>query len=204
MTTTNNVPSGSNGAASGEPEIEKKDTVSYDTHRKLLDEKKRLQADRDELARKIKEQEDLKAQLQKEELEKQGNFQKLLDSERAEHGKTKEELDSIRSGLEEARKRNAVMKFIAGTIPPEAASAMLNVEGVALNADGSINDDTAKVVAQEFEKRHPYLVIKRQGSGMPNEAANGGAKKLSYKEWCALPSSKEMQKRYNDVDWSTA
>lgn len=204
MTTENN-PSGDAGDASGETD-KNKDTVSYQTHRKLLDEKKRVQEENRALAEKLTALDQEKARQAKEELERQGNFQKLLEQERAEKKKLEDEHKGLLDGLNSARKRSAVLRHINGKVPESVVQKMLDVDGVALAEDGSVVEDTAKLVAQEFERNHPYLVQRdKNGGGLPGGAAShGGTSKISYQDWCALPSSKEQKEKYHLVDWSTA
>lgn len=208
--TTDNRSSGANGGASGDDENtndNKKDTVSYDTHRRLLDEKKKMQAKAEELESKLRAFEEEKSKKEREELEKQGNYQKLLEQERAEKARIENEHKQLVDTIHTARKRSAVLRNIAGKVPDPVVEALLKVDGVALKEDGTVDEDTAKLVAQEFEQNFHYVIQRdKTNGGLPNGAAPGGApgKKMTYKEWCALPNSKEMQKHYNDVDWTTA
>lgn len=208
--TTEQGSSGTNGKASGDPEKnpeDKKDTVSYDTHRRLLDEKKKMQAERDELAAKLRQREEAEAEAQRKKDEEQGNFKKLLETERAEKKRIEEEHNSLMANLQAARKKAAVLRHISGSVPDKIADALLKVDGVALNEDGSVDEDTAKIVAQEFEKDFHYVIQRdRKNAGLPNSASpgGGGGRKMTYEEWKALPTSAEMRKNYNNVDWSTA
>jgi hypothetical protein len=204
---TNENPGGENGNAGSESDQnQKKDIVSYETHRKLLDEKKRVQEEKRNLEEKLRGYEEDKAKREKEELEKQGNFQKLLEQERAERQKLETEHSGLVESIYAARKRSAVLKHISGKVPDEVVDVLLNVSGVAMNEDGTIVEDTAKMVAQEFEKKHPYLVLRdKQNGGLPSGAASpNGSSKITHAEWMALGDSKKMKERFKDVDWSTA
>lgn len=191
----------------GDKTDNKKDTVSYETHRRLLDEKKKAQAKAEELESRIRAFEEEKSKKEREELEKQGNYQKLLEQERQEKARIEGEHKQLVESIHTARKRAAVLRNIVGKVPEPVVDALLKVDGVALKEDGTVDEDTAKLVAQEFEQNFHYVIQRdKTNGGLPNGAAPGGApgKKMTYKEWCALPNSKEMQKHYNDVDWTTA
>jgi len=192
---------GANGGAD-----DKNQTVSYDTHRRLLAEKKevserlkKLEEERESL---LKEKEDK----EKAELERKGEIQKLLELERERAKKAEDRLNSIQSDLENAKKRNAVLKHIAGTVP-EPARDWIKVDGISLKEDGSVDDESAKLVAQQFEQNFSFAVLKQNtNGGLPNDAAKGGASgggKLTVSQWKALKSSKEMKARMADVDWNT-
>ena len=206
--TTSNDPSGANdgagGAGDNQDDKQKKDTVSYDTHRKLLDEKKKVASERDALQAKLKEIEDKRTADEAKALEEQGNFKKLHEQEKTRAEKAEKERDAILENIREAQKRQAILRHVSGTVPENVREKLIDVSEVALNEDGSVNEDSAKLAAQEFEKAYPYLVDKGKGGDLPNEAAKGGAKtKLSYAEWQALPTAAEMKKRWKDVDLST-
>jgi hypothetical protein len=207
MTTTTAGASGADDQlASGDDQNKQKDTVRYETHLKLLDEKKRVQAENARLAaelEKVQKEREVKA---KEELEQQGNYKKLLEQEREQLKKVQDDHNSLLGNIMDARKRTAVLRHISGKVPDEVVSKLLSVDGVATNEDGSINEDTAKLVAQDFEKTFPYAVLRDARAGnLPNGAASGGGKgdKITYQEWLSLKDAKEMKKRHGDVDWST-
>ncbi len=204
---TQNDPSGVNDPAAsgaGDPE-KKKDVVQYDTHLKVLNEKKLQQERAAKLEEELKALKQEKEAKEKEELEQQGNWKKLLEQERERAKELESKHNSLLGSIQEARKRSAVLRFVNGTVPEEVVGTLLSVEGVALNEDGTVNEDTAKVVAQEFERKFPYVVLRNNKNGtLPSDAAHTGAgTKLTYQEWLKLPA-KEMNKRYGEVDWTTA
>lgn len=196
-------PAGSNSLAGGEGSNQPKDTVTYETHRKLLDEKKRVQAEKEELANKLAAFEADKAKAQKEELERQGNYKKLLEQKEEENKKIKEEHDSLITTLQNAKKRQAVLRHIQGSVPADIVDKVLDTTGVSVDEAGEIDDATAKVVAQEFAQKYHYLIQNgKPNGGMPNGAPSPGGNKLSYSEWLKLPS-KDMKKRMHEIDPST-
>lgn len=193
---TTNDPSGVNPSASGANDQKKEDVVAYETHRKLLAEKKKLQEEFETLKAKESERE-------KQELEKQGNYQKLLEQERAEKAKLSKELEEWQTTLANAKKRQAVLRHIAGQVP-EPAREWIKVDGVAIKDDGSVDEDTAKLVAQQFEQQFAFAVQRdKQNGGLPMDAAKGGAAKLTVSQWRQLPTSKEMKEKLAQVDWNT-
>jgi hypothetical protein len=206
MTTQNPGSGGANDPASGEGDP-KKDTVAYDTHRKLLEEKKRVQEEKRALEEKLQSLEAQKEAEERAKLEEQGNFKKLLEAERAEKKRLEEEHTGLKSTIINAQKQNAVLRFINGRVPTKYVDALLDVKGVAVNADGTVDLETAKLVAQEFEKEHGQLIDRdKQNGGLPSNSNLGGnpsTGKITYEQWQALPAA-EMKKRIGEVDWSTA
>lgn len=193
---TTSSSSGASAESGGQSDQDKKDTVAYETHKKLLAEKKKVQEELEALKAKDAERE-------RKELEQQGNWKKLLEQTQSEKSKVEKELSTLYGELENAKKRNAVLKFVSGMVP-DPAKEWIKVDGVALNEDGTVNLDTAKLVAQEFEKNFSFAVLKdKANGGLPADAARGGAQKLTVSQWKALPSSKEMREKQSLVDWDT-
>lgn len=205
--TTENLPSGETANVSDDGnKTNENDVVRYDTHRKLLEEKKRVQEKARLLEEKVAAYESERERLAREELEKQGNYQKLLEQERLEKQKIEAEHRSLVESLHAARKIASVKKYIQGTVYDDVLHKMVSTDGIAINEDGSVDENTAKLVAQQFEKTYPGLVMRDQrNGGLPNEAAKGNSgTKLTYQEWKNLGSAAEMRTRQKDVDWSTA
>lgn len=205
METTQNKPI-SDGTTSGGANggTNDKDVVSYETHRRLLSEKKevserlkQLELERETLLKEKEEKE-------KAELEKKGEIQKLLELEREQKRKAEEKLNAIQRDLENAKKRSAVLKHISGQVP-EPAREWIKTDGITLKDDGTVDEDSAKLVAQQFEQQFSFAVLKSTpNGGMPNDAAKGGTGqgKLTPTQWKNLKSSKEMKARMADVDWT--
>lgn len=198
------IPGGNNGGTGGSPDDKpKKDVVSYETHTKLLDEKKSLKARNEELANKLAEFERSKEETERKKLEEQGEYKKLLEAER----KQKEELASRLTGIEttmiEHAKRSAVLKNIKGSVM-EKYQSFIDVSKVAYDPEtGEVDATTAKMVADEFQKEHKVLISSSTIPGMPpQDAPKGGDTKMTPAQWRALKSSKEMKEKFKDVDWS--
>lgn len=202
--TTNTTTDGNAGG--GDDGGEGKGTVSYDSHRKLLGEKKTEQE------RRIKAEQELEALRKKEadrekaELEKQGNFKSLLEIKQKELDESNAKLERITGEITDVRKKKAILKHIAGVVP-EGAHKLLPLDMIDLDAEGKPTEQSAKAAAQVFTKEHSYAIQKDVdgGGGLPNDEAKGGGagKKITYAQWQKL-SAAEMKKQYNNVDWSTA
>lgn len=200
MSTEQSSSSGTNDqAASGTDEKQTpiKDTVSYETHKKLLAEKK-------EASEKARQLEAKLAEIEKAKLEETGNYKKLFESAEAKAKEKEAELEGVLSMLKTAQKRNAVIKHLSGKIPEVVAEKILDVSGVVIDESGEVDDNTAKLVAQKFQADYGYLIQSgKQNGGLPSDAAGGPVTKLTYEDWKKLPA-KEMAKRWKEVDPSTS
>lgn len=198
------VPGGNKPNAGGEGDDKpKKDVVSYETHTKLLDEKKSLKAKLEEAQKQLDEINRSKEESEKKKLEEQGEYKKLLEAER----KQKEELSARLTGIEttmiDHAKRSAVLKNIKGTVM-EKYQSFIDVSKVAYDPEtGEVDATTAKMVADDFQKEHKVLISSSNVPGMPpQDAPKGGSSKMTPAQWRALKTSKEMKEKFKDVDWS--
>lgn len=201
MTTDLKRPGGTDGDPGGEPENkpdnknESKDTVSYETHQKLLKEKKAL-ADRVaaiEAETKTREETEL--------AEKQ-EFKKLYESAKTEADDWKGKYSSLNEGVNDTVKRHAFMKKISGEIS-EDYWGLIDLSQIAMDPETrKIDDASVARYVKEFEKKHSKLIDRPTKGKLPNDAPMGGSTSLSYAEWLKLPLA-EQQKRAKDLDKST-
>lgn len=163
-------------------------SVSYETHRRLLDEKKKLQARADELEAKAKERElaDITAK---------GDTQKLLDLARKEAAENKAALSALQEREVQAKKLSAIVRGMGASVDEKWYGVISqHIDDVVLNADThEIEAMSVTSVVENLKKNWPEM-LKKPVAGMPNGAPQGnGATTISYGEWKKLPL-KEMKK----------
>lgn len=201
-----NPPAGGGGGADpADPANNPKDDdkrVSHETHLRLLSEKKKEQEKREAAEAELEKLRKEKAEREQKELEAQGKFKELAEQKEKELEKERAEKQALIDDLNTARKRQALLRNISGTVPANAHN-LLPLDQVKLGADGKVDEASAKAAAQAFEKDFSFAVLKdTRGGGLPSDAPGGGQKKLTVAEWEALPAA-EMKKRAGEVDWST-
>lgn len=156
----------------------KVDQVSYDTHRKLLGEKKKLQADF----------EAAKAELDKKsqsEMEQKGEEKKLIDSLRKQLAEeSKKNLDV---------KTNYTMKSLEASLAAEGARQgcqdndvlikLIDMNTVEINDDFTVNAEDLQRAVAEVAKKKAYLFQKKVAGvrdvipAVDKAALNGNTKK---------------------------
>lgn len=187
MTLPIETPVESSPSPVGEGEAIKKDYVALETHRKLLDEKKKIQARLEEFEAAKKQQEELDAK-------KRGDFEAILKAREEELQKERERRSQLEASFVRAEKIDAVIDALGGTIDPKWIR-LIDVSKVVINPDtGEVDKMTVANVAESLKKEWPEMF--RVPSKLPSEAPQGlqgGAGKISRKEWSKL-SSKEMLK----------
>jgi small-conductance mechanosensitive channel len=199
MTTTNQNPSGENDSSSGADETTEK-SVSFDTHRKLLGEKKTVQEKARALEAELEKLRQEKADAEKKKLEEEGRWKELAEAKDKELEQERQKNQAILNDLNDARKKTALLKAINGQVPANFHQ-LLPLDQVKVGEDGRVDEASVKAAAQLFEKEYHLAIIRDGVKTPPSDPARGGGKKLTKAEWEALPV-KEMKARASEVDWS--
>jgi hypothetical protein len=190
--TTNSNSSENGGGDSG-------GQVSYETHRKLLAEKKR----RDEelaLAREMIAKHEREAKEREEsELRQKEDYKKLLELREKELTDARAEAEAHRRRMAEAQKIDAFLKAVNGTVPDRYWNLIDTDQIVIDPTTGKVDQISVTKAAEAFRANFPEVVMTKGGSlGMPQGAPRGGSGSISYEEWLQLPVA-EMKKRMKDV-----
>lgn len=165
-----------------------KDSVSYETHRKLLDEKKKVQARAEELEAKFKERElsDLTAK---------GETSKLLELARKEASEYKAKVEAQSLREVQAKKLSAIIRGMGTSIDEKWYGVIgQHIDEIVYDSEAEeIQQMSVTSVVENLKKTWPEMLKKAQ-AGMPNAAPQGnGALTILESEWKKL-TSKEMRK----------
>jgi hypothetical protein len=188
MTTDTDSPAGNPGGDdSANPPTPSKDSVSYETHRKLLDEKKKIQAKLDQV------ETDRKA-AEEAELVRKGELQKLLDLEKKRAADLEAQVKAQEERTLQSKKLSAIVKGLNVPVEQKWLSVLGgHLDEVIVNDTGEIEQMSVTAVVENLKKEWPEM-LKRPAAGMPNGAPQGnGATTITRADWLNLPS-KEMTK----------
>ena len=197
-TDASGVNDGTSSGAGGASE----DVVAYETHRKLLSEKKRLQEQFETMKSQLSKIEIERQEAERKKLEEQGEYKKLLDLERSRAAKLDEELKTHTEHMRAAKKLDAVLKSVNGNIPNKYWG-LIDTASVAIDPDtGEIDAMSVQKAVENLRKDFPEIIYAKTGStGTPNTAPRTDtAATLSYDQWLKLSSAKEMREKWSQVD----
>lgn len=195
---TSDSPGGANGGSSGttgtqsqpgsqgDPAASSESTqqVSYETHRKLLAEKKKVQEERDALAARLKTQEE-------DDLKRKGDIEKLLKLREDELQKARADHKQLEENIQGGLKLDAVLNTVNGKVD-KRYWRLIDLSDVVIDPNTGVPDPTSVSVAvKKFESSYPEVVVKATGARLPNEAASSGA---------GLPMTEETWKRLSPKD----
>lgn len=189
MTTEQNPPAAGTGgddSASVPPTM--KDSVAYETHRKLLDEKKKLQQRLEAIETERKAAEEA-------ELTRKGELQKLLEFERKKAQDLESRVKAQDEERKQARKLSAIVKGLGAPVDQKWYSVIgSHLDDVIFNEEtGEVEGMSVTSVIENLKKEWPEM-LRRPSAGMPQDAPRGnGATTISHEEWKKLPLA-EMRK----------
>jgi hypothetical protein len=207
MTTDQNVSSGNNSDVGdnqneGQNGNRKEDMVSYETHRKLLGEKKRLQDEAQALKAKLEEKLKAEQEQQEKEMKDKEEWKKLVEIRDKELTETKSKLTEYQQGIRNSKKASAFLGELAKRNISVRSSYydLIDVDQIAVDpSTEEIDLSSVKKYADAWVTDHFELAKATSSSSkLPNNAPQGNGSQLTYDEWLKLPPS-EMKKRYKEM-----
>ncbi len=174
---------------------EPKREISYESHRRLLDEKKKIQEKLDVFEREKQERERL-------DLEKKGEFQKVVELEKKRADEAEAKFKGLNDKFTEASKLSKLLKALDNSVE-EKFYNFLPTDKIIVDPDtGEINMTSVAEAAKTFKTSFPELIKKKSGSMLPADAPReNGANMIAESTWKALPG-KEMSKwQNNQILW---
>lgn len=161
--------------------------VNYETHRKVLSEKKVAMEKLEALQAQLAERD-------RKEMEARGEFQKIAEAEKARADAAEKRARDYEENELVRKKAVALLKSLDNTLP-QKYHHMLPVEKVLIDPDtGEVNATSLAALADEFRRDYPEILIPKNGARFPNQAPqSNGAGTIAYEDWKKLPS-KEMDK----------
>lgn len=169
----------------------KKDSVSYETHQRLLGQHKKAQARLDELEKIFKEQTE-------KNLKEKEDFKTLYETAKTELSKKESEISEFRQQLELSKKYKAFSSYLKEKHGAELASqdyaVLIDWDKVVINPDtGEIDKTVLANYVDDFAKSRKHIIVRPNDAKLPADSPKGGSNTISYDEWLKLPS-KEMTK----------
>ena len=207
MSTQISASGGSNSSSGGAPETtqtqqnpnvsstapakEGGDSVSLETHRKLLSEKKKVE----EQLRSFADKEKKRAE---DEARQREDYKTLLAAREAELTAEREEHAKLKNRINSGAKLRSVLEAIDGTVD-EAFYGLIPVDKVVLDPETGLPDPmTVKDAVKFFESKYSKVITPKEVILPPSDAAKGAPTGLTYEQWKSLPLD-EQKKRMKDV-----
>lgn len=157
-----NSPSVSDTTQNDSVVLEKKETVAYETFAKLLNETKKTK----ELNKELLEEKRIASE---KKLLDEKNYKELYESSEKRAKENEDRANKVSEELNNGLKINRFEKVLGGKIDP-VYYGHIPFEKMIIDAEtGAINEDSIKLAASDFAKKHPKLIEFSVGK-MPNLA----------------------------------
>lgn len=189
--TTQEGSGGTNQTAdsSGEEPVNKRDVVAYETHQKLLAEKKKASERAATLEKELQEIKNREAQRETEELERQKNFEKLAQVRDEQLKEAQAKLSAIENERIVAKKLDAFLKTLGGDLPQHYWD-LIPIDQIIIDPTTKMVDEmTVAKTVEAYRKTFPETIKVAGGKpNMPSDAPAGNPNsKMDYETWKALP-----------------
>lgn len=188
------------GSNTPEPASGATDTVAYASYKKVLSEKKNLQAKMSEINERLAAFESDKKQREEAQLIEEKKYQELLTSRDEELVKTRQELSQWQNLVTDSRKIAAFTDALGAKIESKY-HAHIPLDKIEIDEHGQVDGNSIASAVDSFKKEHARLIID-QKRDLPNHQPVGGDPKISLEEFKRLgqeKGSKEMLKHVENV-----
>lgn len=172
VSSANDHTSGAQDSAISDSDNQKKDTVSYDTYSRTLNEAKKAKLKAQEFEAKI-------AQYEQEKLQAEGKKDEVISLVKKERDELANQIKKIKDESKYAAVKNQVeMKAKElGCVDTEAIIKLGNFSGLEVDDENRINPQSLELVLGKMKQDKPYLFSKQAPNihdGAPaNKVANG-------------------------------
>lgn len=95
----------------------------------------------------------------------------------------------------DVQKLSAIQSKLPGKLKKSEYMRHLPTDKIIVEEDGTLNVESIEMAANDFlETFGSDLLNLKNGGGLPNDAARGGAKKLTREQWLKLPHDEKMNR----------
>lgn len=187
--------------ASGLGEDNPPNKVSYESHLKLLEEKKRLQERYRQNEERLLALEAERQEKEKSELEKKGEYQKVIELHKEENQKLKSKLEQFSQQETNRKKLAAVLTGLGGKVESKFYN-LIDFEDVLVDpSTGEIDEMSVTKVVEKTKATFPEIIRPGNGPRLPINAPQGaGNGRIARSEWLKLPVAEMKKYKLDQID----
>jgi len=179
-------------------ENQQQDVVSYDSHRRLLSEKKKLQSQHEETLKRLQELENQQKEAEERKLAEKEDFKKLLELREKELKEERERFSKLDMRVKEGKKMSSFLHSL-GTELDQKYWSLVDLDQIAVNPEtGDPDPSSIQEVVEKFKSNFSEVIVNRDAARLPNDSARKGGSGITYDEWLKLPL-KEKKERYQEM-----
>jgi hypothetical protein len=138
--------------------VSKEDKVSFETHRRLLGEKKKVQAEYETTRAELE-------RLKQQEMEAKGEEKKLIDSLRKQLADRDKDLLDVKTNYTFRSLESSLMAeaLRQGCIDTDALIKLIDIKSIEINDDLTVNQDDLKRAISDVATKRTWLFKKKVG-----------------------------------------
>jgi len=160
---TNEASGSTDATVTTEPKV---DQVAYETHRKLLAEKKNFQAKYEELVAANNARDE-------QAMAEQGQFKQLFEQERSRVAEVEAQLNSFQEERTNASKLNSFLGAVGGQVD-QKYWGLIDLDSVLVNPEtGNVDDMSVTNAVKSFRDEHSILIKDTNAKPMGGQAPQG-------------------------------
>lgn len=181
------------------------DPVSYETHRRILSQRKKDQEKIKEFEERFAEIDRVNKTAEEQKLAEQGEFKKIVElrDKKIDELSNKlqsvvEEKTNVEKTVKDTHKLQAFYEKLPGKIAKKEYLSFVDLEKIAYDPEtGVIDNQSVDLVVNDFMENHSKLIEAPKGHKLPNGYPSG-TNKLTLEQWQKLPL-KEMKAQMKNV-----
>ena len=179
--------------------VDRKETVSYETHKNLLGQRKRDQERLRSVEAKLSEYETEAKAANEQRLKDDNNLKELLKLRDQENALVKTELADTKRVLEDGAKMVALQTALGVKIDDQYLS-LIDTNEIAVDPETKLPDPASvSEYARKFREVYGLVLSPASGGKIPNDAPKHAGPVLSTEEWQKLPAGKEKRDSMKEV-----
>lgn len=184
--------------SSADGQQDKKDTVAFETYDKAMKALAKEKAKIKEFEEKLSVFESKQKAQEEAEMQKKGEFEKILEIKNKELSDLKQEIAQKKSQEVTSKKLTAFLSKLGGKLVDNDFLTFVEVDKIAINPDtNEVDDSTLMSEVSRFTSKYPTTIDFGKAGGLPSDRPNPPGS-LTYEQWYKLPIS-EKKKRLKDV-----
>jgi len=149
----------------------KQETIAYDTHKKLLNQRKADQERMKAMEQQLNEYKLAQKSIEEQKMVEQGKYKELVQEREKELEAIRQENLSYKKSFDKAIKISAFREKLGGIIENSAYYDFVNVDAIIIEPEtGMVDMASVDAAVNQFKKEHPRLYTPKTSRTLPTDA----------------------------------
>lgn len=145
-------------------------TIAYETHKKLLNQRKGDQEKIRNMEQQLTEFMNAQKQTEEQKLLEQGKLQELVELKEKELQEARQENSAYKSDFDKAMKLSAFREKLGGTVDHNDYYKFVNTDKIILDPEAGVDEESVEAVVNQFKQEHYKLYTPKVSKSLPNDA----------------------------------